>query len=803
MKQSTAMKKYIPFLIFVCFFANAYPQPIAGDIINKKWAASWIAVPGALLHDYGVYHFRKNFSLDQKPAQFIVHVSGDNRYKLFVNGTMVSFGPARGDIYNWNFETVDIAPYLQGGNNTLAAVVWNFGEERQEAQISYQTAFILQGNTDKEKMVNTDKSWLCMQDSAYSPLAPLLVYSYYAAGPTEKIDYHSYPSGWMQNDYKDAAWKHAQELFNGLPKGVFNWTLGWMLVPRNIPQMEVTEQRLQKVRSANGITITDDFLRGNKNFTVPANTKISVLLDQNFLTTAYPVFKFSNGNNAKIDLSYAEGLYKDEGTATDWREQNQKGNRNEIEGKRFVGLTDELISDGSNDQSFTSLMWRTFRYLKLDIETKDEPLTVKDLYGLYEGYPFKMNAAFESNDPELSKILETGWRTARLDAHETYMDCPYYEQLQYVGDTRIQALVSLYNSGDDRLMRNAIEQIRNSLMPEGITLSRYPTAHPQQIPTFSMIWIAMLKDYYMYRGDENFIRKQLPAARMVLQFFNQFQQKDGSLKNVPYWNFTDWVDDKGWSGGVAPISNDGTSAALDFQLLMAYQTAASLEKQVGMQSFADVYLKQAAQLKQSIVTNYWSNSRKMFSDTKEKTSYSQHCNSLAILTDVVTGSSSSVLAKKMITDTGISKATVYFRYYLHRAMAKAGLGNQYLQMLDKWKENLAMGLTTWAEMDDVSRSRSDCHAWGSSPNIELYRIVLGIDSDAPGFSKVKIEPHFGSLKNASGFMPHPKGKITVQYTQDANGKWKCSIQLPATVTGVFIWNGMAHALHDGNNDFIL
>ena len=144
MKQSTAMKKYIYFLFFVCCFANAQSQPIAGDVVNKQWAANWIVVPGTPLHDYGVYHFRKSFPLDQKPAQFIIHVSGDNRYKLFVNGTMVSFGPARGDIYYWNFETVDIAPYLQQGNNTLAAVVWNFGEERQEAQSSYQTAFILQ-----------------------------------------------------------------------------------------------------------------------------------------------------------------------------------------------------------------------------------------------------------------------------------------------------------------------------------------------------------------------------------------------------------------------------------------------------------------------------------------------------------------------------------------------------------------------------------------------------------------------------------------------------------------------------------
>lgn len=796
------MKK-LPVLVALVFLTTfLQSQQIADDILNKRWEASWIAVPGTTPHGYGVYHFRKKISLSEKPASFIIHVSADNRYKLYVNGTMVSFGPASSDVYNWNYETVDIAPYLQQGNNTLASVVWNFGEERQESQISWQTAFILQGNSAKEKIVNTDKTWLCIQDNAYNALQPQLIYTYYAAGPTEKIDYNFYPAGWMNNSYDDASWKPALQLFNGLPKGVFFWSNGWMLVPRSIPQMEIKKERLQKIRSSGGLNAPVELLKGDHPFTVPANTKLSLLIDQGYLTTAYPVLKFSKGKNAIIRLSYAEGLYINEGDSIDWRNQRQKGNRNEIEEKRFVGTMDEIISAGKDDEVFTSLTWRTYRYMKIDIETKEESLIINDLYGLYEGYPFQFNAEFKSNDESLNKILEVGWRTARLCAHETYMDCPYYEQLQYIGDTRIQCLVSLYNSGDDRLMRNAIEQIRNSLMPEGITMSRYPTAHSQQIPTFSLIWISMLHDYWMYRGDTTFIQQQLPVARVVLNFFQQHQEKDGSLKNIPYWKFTDWVDDKGWNAGMAPFSKDGTSASMDLQLLMAYEAAALLEKQIGMASFADIYTKHISQLKQSIKTNYWNASRQLFSDTKEKDSYSQHCNSLAILTGVINGNAANVLAQKMLSDTGISKASVYFRYYLHRAMVKAGLGNKYLDMLGKWKENLDMGMTTWSEIDDINRARSDCHAWGSSPNIEFFRTVLGIDSDAPGFTKVKIEPHPGTLKEISGYMPHPKGKIAVDYKW-VNNRWNFSIQLPKNIVGTFIWKQKKYVLHEGYNSFDL
>jgi hypothetical protein len=54
-------------------------------------------------------------------------------------------------------------------------------------------------------------------------------------------------------------------------------------------------------------------------------------------------------------------------------------------------------------------------------------------------------------------------------------------------------------------------------------------------------------------------------------------------------------------------------------------------------------------------------------------------------------------------------------------------------MLDEWRSQMSRGLTTWAEKQEPTRS--DCHAWGASPNIEVYRIVLGIDTDAPGLVK--------------------------------------------------------------------
>ncbi len=388
-------------------------------------------------------------------------------------------------------------------------------------------------------------------------------------------------------------------------------------------------------------------------------------------------------------------------------------------------------------------------------------------------------------------MLDIGWRTARLCAFETYMDCPYYEQLQYIGDARIQAMVSLYNSGDDRLVRNALTLMDHSRIAEGITLSRYPTDLQQQIPTFSLWWIGMLHDYWMYRPDSLFIKEKLPGERQVLSFFERYQQPDGSLKHVPYWIFTDWVDEQtGWKSGMAPVGSNGESAVLDLQLRWTYLLAAELEERLGLKELAGIYRKRAAQLQQTVQRKYWDNSRGLYADTEAKDLFSQHANALAILSGMITGENATTLANNMLSDTTLAPASIYFKYYTHLAGVKAGLGNDYLSWLDIWRKNIAMGLTTWAEISDIDKARSDCHAWGSSPNIEFFRTVLGIDSDAPGFARIKIEPHLGAIQNISGEMPHPNGTISVTYGV-VNGHTTARIRLPQNTPGRLVWKGPA------------
>lgn len=794
----TVTKLVLLLLCFIVYRSSA--QNINPDLLSKQWKAQWITVPNEPNNGYGVYHFRKSADLPTKPAKFVIHVSADNRYKLYVNEKLVSMGPARGDTYYWNYETIDIAPYLEAGKNTVAALVWNDGDTRPEAQISERTAFILQGDTEKEEPLNTNNTWKGIRNKAYAPLTGVGYSTYYVAGPGEMMDMRQNIKDWAANSFNDSQWLQAKKIDNGNPKGVPN-AFGWMLVPSPIPQMELKTQRLESLRIAKGFTAPAGFPAAKTAVTIPANTTASMLLDQSFLTNAYLTLNMSGGDKAGISLTYCESPMVNVGNTY----QIVKPNRNDVDGYKFVGRKDSITADGSANQSFTTLAFRTFRYILVNITTKDQPLLIDDIYGTFTGFPFKLTAKIQTGNPQTQQILDIGWRTARLCAVETYFDCPYYEQLQYVGDGRIQALVSYYNTGDDRLARNAINLIDHSRVAEGLTLSRHPSYSPQIISTFSLWYISMLHDYWMYRNDARFVKDKLDGVRQVLSFFGKYQQADGSLKNPPYWKFVDWInknssDKKGWDFGQPPKDKDGISAILDMQLLWTYQQAAEMEAKLGMPAYAQKYAAKAAQLKQTIQNKYWDAGKGVYADTKDKDTYSQHANALAILSGVSTGVNANALSKKLENDASLVESTIYFKYYVHQAMVKGGLGNDYMNWLDVWRNNIKMGLTTWAEISDLEHNRSDCHAWGASPNIEFFRTVLGIDSYAPGFRKIKIEPHLGKMEKASGEMPHPNGTIAVNYVK-SGAKWNISISLPIKTDGVFVWKGKSYSLKGGRNVF--
>jgi hypothetical protein len=344
------------------------------------------------------------------------------------------------------------------------------------------------------------------------------------------------------------------------------------------------------------------------------------------------------------------------------------------------------------------------------------------------------------------------------------------------------------------MVKNAIEHGRQSMSPDGLTMARFPTGVHQFTPSFSLWWIGIGYDYWMYRGDEDYMKTLLPAYRSVLSWFEQYLNPDYSLGAIPDWFFVDWAEE--YDNAQPPRGKDGNSALQDLMFIIALDYVSQMEKSFGLPVLGDYYKSIADAMRHTFRSKYYNSDKNLFADTPEKTSFSQHANSLAVLANVVSGEEAKNIMTTTLNDKRLIQATIFFKYYVHQALHKVGLGDLLLDNLQIWKDQMALGLTTWAERPEPSRS--DCHAWGSSPNIEFYRIILGINTSAPGFRKVIISPSLRGVKKISGSMPHPSGEISVSYMLRKDDTLEAIISIPDSIEGLFVWKDKHYPLHGGS-----
>ena len=761
-----------------------------------RFQAKWITAEGVPGHDPAVLRLRKEVDLATTPKHYIVHVSADNQFLLVVNGRRIGQGPAIGDVQHWRYETYDLAAALHAGRNLIAATVWNLGDEAPIRQMTSHLGFVMDPDSPAESAIATDASWLARADSGFHflPKPSELKYAYYVASPGERLDASAIDWTWSDPATVAAApeWQHAISIGKAVERGVHSEENSWLLVRDELPAMEYSPTspgRVVRMSGARASKFPDGALE------IPANAHVTLLLDRETLTTAYPTLSLSGGKGSLIKIRYAEALVDANGN---------KGNRNEIEGKQLVGVEDEVRPDGAV-RAFTPLDWRTWRFLGIEATTAGEPLRLESLTAMFTAFPFEQKAKFESDDPTLVDIWKVGWRTARLCAHDAYMDTPYWERLQYVGDTRIQTLISYTNTGDDRLARQAIAAFYDSLLPEGITQSRYPSRHLQVIQNFSLLWVGMVHDFWFYRNDSGFVRERLPGVRSVLSYFRSRRNADGLPTLTDWWPFVDWAE--GFAGGDSPAVA-GVSASGGLFYLEALRNAAEMETSLGDAGLAKEDAEEAARLQKTILLKFWSPREQLIADTEELTHFSQQANALAVWLDVIPTDQQAEVITRVYSarDSAfhsakplpreMSVASNYFRFYLTRALVHAGLGDRYLETLGPWHTMLRNGLSTWAEQPEPTRS--DSHAWSAHPNIDLLTTVAGITPSAPGFGKVRIAPGLGGLRHLAVTYPSPRGGITVEYTVRAEGM-AAEVNLPKGLPGELLWKGKSYVLRDGIN----
>jgi hypothetical protein len=765
------------------------------------WPCQWIYCPDVGSPPF-VTAYRLQFSIS-KEATISIHLTADERYDLFLNGKWVGRGSERGDANNWFYESYDLT--LPAGTHMLVARVSALGAQRAIAQMSVRPGFLLCAEGEWLDQLSTGRAaWQVKKLTGYRFKTPVRTYW---RGARIELDGSQFPWGYEKG--AGDGWQTAVSGEQAVGRVVnYTWHDIHRLQPATLPLMldeEICTGRVRHISEAESemsyhptdhlpneqpiwqtLLTNSQSLISNPPISIPPHTRRRILIDLDDYYCLYPQLLVSGGAGSRIQLHSAESLYLNPAT-------DEKGHRDEIEGKLFAGVGDTFYPNGGDKRLFDTLWWQGGRYWELTIETAVSPLTIHRLTLRETRYPLEMESEFEAEDGRLQAIIPIMTRTVQMCSHETYYDAPYYEELMYAGDTRLEMLITYIMNRDDRLPRKAIRMYDSSRVASGLTQARYPSWETQVIPPFALYWVMMLRDYAYWRDDATFVQQYLPGMRATLEAFQRFMDADGLLSAPEGWNFMDWHPS--WSAGIPPEALDGRSGMSNWLLVYTLTLAADLESKMGEPELAQLWQRRASELAKRAITAYWNESRGLLAEDESQQIFTEHSQILALLSGFLDEERQSCIAAGLLTAPDLLRTTYYFSHYLFESYQLLGKTDAFLDRLQEWHILPKWGLKTTIERPEPTRS--DCHAWAAHPLFHYFNTILGIRPGSLGFRTVEIRPQLGALKWANGRLIHPNGAIKVDFRVDG-ATFYAEIVLPEGVNGRLHLNNQTYVLTQQN-----
>jgi len=545
------------------------------------------------------------------------------------------------------------------------------------------------------------------------------------------------------------------------------------LFPREIPALPEVPSGFDKVVTWSSGPISGSAwqaLLSDSIVEIPPNTTQWVELESATLTTGFLdllcTFDGDNSQAPIIELLCSECYEPPMEQVT----SRTKDDRSDFRNGRLYGTTDTYIPPYGTSH-YTPFWFRTFRYIRMTITTKNSPLTLESLTYRDTHYPLNVRSTIETTSVFVKKLWTISLNTLQNCMHETYEDCPFYEQNQFAMDTRSQVLFTYLVSRDDRLARKAMQEFYASRREDGLVETHFPNpGRSLNIPTFSLFWVLMVYDHMVHFGDEALVRRYLGAIDDVLYYFDRRINHLGLVGqfDLDCWAFVDWVDGwrtagKGFKGLAVPKAYYERGTATYHTLIYAYTLlkASEILEFIGRHDTAKEYRNRQQALIQAVNTHCFDPTTGFFLDGPAALGeQSQHVQVFAVLTGCVSGIEAQRLLRRTVLEVekhGLAKASLAMSFYVFRAVSEAGIYEECWDTLIRpWRTMVANNLTTWAESE--SMMRSDCHGWSATPlweigteilgvkqrSKEYLRRVLGEEDDA---AQVRINPKRGLVED--------------------------------------------------------
>lgn len=773
---------------------------------REDWPAHWIA-PFEMPAHSAVVAYRLQFTCET-PQRVTVYVTADQRYWLYADGQRVGRGSERGCAKKWFYETYEIE--FGAGAHTLGALTWHLTEHVPWAQVSLRPGFLLAAADPATEQLSTGRAaWECQVLANVTFLDPTVqVGRGIGCGARVRLE----GDAW-EDCFQNGPWSPVTILAAGnngyRPCGP---SPVWILHPARLPAMRwVQTQKAPAValvspsidRSrplSKADTLRDEaaawqvLLDGtDSEISIPARTERTVILDLQEYLCGDLRLATRGGSGTELSVGWAERLSPVPEKAL------PAADRLGFDGLFFVGVADEFRLNGQRDGCCEPLWWQAGRWVRITIATGDEPLTITGCNAWETGYPLESELRLETDSPDLNRLIPLCERTLRSCTHETYMDCPYWEQLQYAGDVRIGALLTYVTSRDTRLVEKAIDIFQHSM--EGASpfpAASFPNRGATIIAPWALCWIGALYDYALWRGNPVFVRSQLPLAWWIVDHFLISRAENGLIRSPDGWNY---VDSTAFPSGEPPGAEPGgISGVLNWQLVLALGELATLSDWLGEPERAQSARRAANTLASASQKTFWNAERGVFADDPAHISFSEHAQALALLSGRLSPEKATAVGQTLATSSDLVPAGPYFTHYVCQALAQIGANTALHARFGAWNNFLDAGLQTCPEHG--LQDRSDCHMWSAHPLYHLVHSVLGIQPAEPGFGQVLISPQLGNLGNAEAEIPHPAGKIFLRLERCEDGL-AAEIFLPGGVTGRLTWGGRSNPLRAGTQKVLL
>ncbi len=729
-------------------------------------SAQWIRIPPDELKKKQICHgdlggrfayFRCESTLPED-ARLTVCITAVSRYRLWVNEQPVLSGPCKGDRNRQYYETAELTPCLRAGKNVFAVqVLYNdpdiARDQTDERAAIYGVvgagnchALAIEGNiTDRNGKtvgsVSTGQAdWRVWLDSSF--YLKSTQYSVYLGAVEENIDFRLSPDEWKTMDFDASAWLSALPYGPVIPSASFQ-QVGLIprihVIPREIPLPEETETDFAQI--------------------IPREN--DMVLDAGTHANAYPRFVFDGAAGTEITITYLERF----GDGTD-------GQRIDDLNGCISGRADHIVLNG-RPLCYEPFWVRTFRYIVIAGGQPVRPPSYRKT-----GYPLPVQSAISSSVPWVGQLWDICLRTLRNCMLETYMDCPYYEQLQFIMDTRLQMLFTYAVSSDTRLAKKALLDFHCGMLPNGLLPGKTPAAYLQVISTFSLHYVFALWEYVEHTGDLEPGRRYRPDIDRILDYYDGKRDPSGLVGAIDPWAFIDWQDDWKETGGVPPAYFEGPGAVINLMYAYALECGAKLYETTGRPGTAMEYRNRRADILQKVKELCYDPEKGMVREGPGCPQFTRHAQAWAVLNGLLDETESVRALKSAISCPPCSFAASYEWF---RALEKAGMEKQMRRDLDAWIGLPDRGSTTCPE--EPHHPRSECHAWSALPLYTFMHTLAGIWQES---GEIVIQPHLLDLPDLSGSAATSLGIVRFAYKRTDDGAWQYRIRLSENAHGLLI-----------------